>query len=148
MLKVRCQVHGTVDAKGRLALPAPLRRALGELGEDQLVFAFYKGAVWGWTPREFEDRVERPQLEVDPFSDQAMVFAHSVLATAQNVEVDKQGRVRLPSPLRERAGLDKDVVVNSLLNRVEIWDRQAWEDRFSTSLDHMSRTSGMPKEQA
>lgn len=144
MLRVRCQANATLDAKGRMALPAPIRRALGEAGEDQLVLTFHKGAIWGWTARDFEERVERPLAERDPFDTDVMDFAHSLLAPAQDVELDKAGRIRIPAPLRDLAGIEKDVVVNSVLHRVEIWDRETWENRFRTSLDRTAGRSGMP----
>lgn len=144
MLRVRCQANATLDAKGRMALPAPIRRALGEAGVEQLVLTFHKGALWGWTARDFEERVERPLAERDPFDTDVMDFAHSLLAPAQDVELDKAGRIRIPGPLRDLAGLDKDVVVNSVLHRIEIWDRETWESRFRTSLDRAANRSGMP----
>lgn len=144
MFKVRCQAHGTLDSKGRLALPSALRRALEDAKIGTLVLTFNQGAVVGWDPQTFEDKVERPLLEQDPFAEQVMDFVHAVLAPAQDVEIDAQGRIRVPQPLRELAGLDKDVVVNSVLDRLEIWDRTAWEARFKASLERASVTRGMP----
>jgi len=145
MLKVRCQVHATVDAKGRLALPAQLRRAMQQADETQLVLTFNQGAVWGWTPRVFEERVERPMAERDPFADDVVDFVHALLAPAQDIDVDNQGRIRIPPPLRELAGIDREVVLNSMLDRIEIWDKAAWEDRFRQSLDRRAGASGMPR---
>ncbi|MCB9679794.1 MAG: division/cell wall cluster transcriptional repressor MraZ [Alphaproteobacteria bacterium] len=144
MLRVRCQANATLDAKGRLALPAPIRRALGEHGVDSLVLTFHKGAVWGWTAGDFEEHVERPLLARDPFDTDVMDFTHAILSPAQDVEIDSAGRVRVPPPLRDLAGLDKEVVVSSVLNRIEIWDKDTWESRFRTSVDRTDGRSGMP----
>ena len=144
MLRVRCQANSTLDSKGRLALPAPIRRALGEHGVDSLVLTFHKGSLWGWTAADFEERVERPMADRDPFDTEVMDFAHSLLAPAQDVDIDGSGRIRVPVPLRELAGLSKDVVVNSVLHRIEIWDRATWDERFRSSLDRTSNRSGMP----
>lgn len=145
MLKVRCQAHATLDDKGRLALPAALRRAFGEANVESLVLTFHKGAIWGWTPAKFEDVVERPMAERDPFADEVMDFAHALLAPAQDVEIKDGRRILIPTPLRDLAGLSKDVVVNSLLDRIEIWDREVWEGRFKQSLDRSMSRSGMPR---
>ncbi len=145
MLKVRCQAHATVDAKGRVALPAQLRRALSDAGEGSVVLTYARGALWGWTPGDFEETVERPIASRDPFADDVMDFVHAMLAPAQECEIDGQGRVRIPQPLRELAGIDRDVVVNSMLNRVEIWDRETWDKRFQQSLDRRATASGMPR---
>ena len=111
-----------------------------------MVLTFHKGAIWGWTAEAFEATVEQPLADRDPFADDVMDFAHALLAPAQDVDVDGQGRVRIPAPLRTLAGLDKDVVVNSLLNRVEIWSHEAWDERFRQSLDRSKHADGMPRE--
>ena len=144
MIRVRCQQHVTVDEKGRLALPAPIRRALGEANVNQLVLAFSRGAVWGWTPSHYESEVEAPMHTQDPFSADVLDFAHATMSTAQDVELDAQGRIRVPPPLRELAGLDKEVVVHVLLGHLEIWDRGAWDRRFEESLLRSRGLSGMP----
>jgi len=134
----------TIDAKGRLALPAPIRRALEEQQQAMLVLAFSRGAVWGWTPSHYESEVEAPLMSQDPFSQEVMDFAHSMMSTAQDCELDAQGRIRVPPPLRELAGLDKDCVVHVLLGRIEIWDQAAWARRFEESLHRVRNQSGMP----
>lgn len=148
MLKVRCQANATLDPKGRLALPAPLKRALGESDVSQLVLAFHKGAVWGMTPQDFEEQVERRLEQQDPFAADVLDFAHAMLSTAQDVKVDNNGRILLPPILRKLAGLDREIVVSSLLSRVEIWDAQAWEQRFQVALERAGAANGMPRGEA
>ena len=145
MLRVRCQAQVSVDAKGRMALPKPIRSALKNADKTSLVLAFHKGSVWGWTLEEFEQRVEGPLAERDPFDDAVMDFTHALLSTAQDVELDGQGRIRLPPELRRLAGISKDVVVHSVVNRIEIWDRPTWECRFEESLHATRGRSGMPR---
>jgi MraZ protein len=143
MLRVRCQANATLDAKGRLMLPAPLKRAVGVHGLSQLVLTFQKGAVYGWPPEEFE-KLEAKVEGLDPFEDDVADFVHAFLSTANDVDIDGQGRVRIPPGLRDLAGLQKDVVVNSMLNRIEIWDRGTWESRFRESLGRRAAASGLP----
>lgn len=134
----------TVDAKGRLGLPAPIRKALDKAEMNQMVLTFHKGAIWGWTVDDFENVVARRVEEADPFDQGVMDFTHSVLAPAQDVDVDGQGRIRVPQLLRELAGIEKETVVHSVARRIEIWDRATWEGRFRRSLDRTAQTSGMP----
>ena len=78
MIRVRCQQLASIDAKGRLALPAPIRRALEEAGEQQLVLTYSpQGSVWAWTPAHYEQKVELPLLEQDLLSHRQ---AHKPLA--------------------------------------------------------------------
>ncbi len=145
MLRVRCQATATLDAKGRLALPAVLRRAFDKHDVDGLVLTFHQGAVWGWTPEVFERTIEGPLSDQDPFNAQVMQFSHAILAPAQDVDVDRQGRIRIPPLLRELADLEREVVVNSLGNRVEIWDRTRWEAHFAEVLAAAPSLPGMPR---
>ena len=144
MLRVRCQTEVKIDEKGRAPLPAKIRTALLDSGKTDLVLAFHRGAVWGWTREHFEEVVEGPLAHADQFDVAVMDMAHSLLSTAQDVELDKQGRIRIPSRLRTLADLGREVVVNSILNRIEIWDAKAWETRFTQSVHNSGGRSGMP----
>src|SRR5688500_97393 len=103
MLRVRCQTNGVIDDKGRLALPAPLRRALAEAGVGKLDFTFYKGAVVGWTEADCETKVEAPLVSADAFRENVRAFTHALVSMAADVEIDPQGRVRIPTGLRDLA---------------------------------------------
>ena len=145
MLRVRCQAAATLDDKGRLALPAVLRRAFALHDVDGLVLTFHEGAIWAWTPDVFEATIERPLSEQDPFNPNVLQFTHAILAPAQDVDVDKQGRIRVPPLLRELAGLQREVVVNSLGNRIEIWDKASWQAHFEKVLRAVPGLDGMPR---
>jgi len=144
VLRVRCQATATLDDKGRLALPAVLRRALDKHEVSALVLTFHGGALWGWTPEDFERTIERPLLEQDPFNPKVLQFSRALLAPAQEVEVDRQGRIRVPAILRELAGLDREIMVNSMIDRIELWDKQRWEDQFKQCLEAVPGLPGMP----
>lgn len=144
MLRVRCQATATLDDKGRLALPAVLRRALDKHEVSALVLTFHGGAVLGWTPDDFERTIERPLLDQDPFSPEVLLFSRALLAPAQEVEVDRQGRIRVPALLRELAGLDREIMINSLIDRIELWDKQRWDEQFQQILAAAPGMPGMP----
>lgn len=141
MLKVRLQASATLDEKGRLALPAQLKRALGDKGLYKMVWLAHGGAIWGYTLDDFEE-IEASWAARDPFDPEVMRFSHAVLATAQDVEVDKQGRVNVPPMLRKMAGLERNIVITSLLNRVEIWDAARWEARHEAALGALNASQG------
>ena len=147
MRRVRCQAQLTVDAKGRLALPKAIRAALVDAGSPPMVLAFQKGAIWAWTRDVFERTIEAPLAEADPFDEDVMAFAHALLANATDIEMDGQGRIRLPAHLRDYAGIGKDVVVHSIVNHIEIWDKAAWDARYQEALHQHRGMSGMPRGQ-
>lgn len=118
----------TMDAKGRLFIPARLREGLGEVavatkGLDRCLFLF-SSDEW----QNIEGKLRKlPLARAD-----ARAFARLFFSGAAEVEVDKQGRVLIPAHLRDYAGLGKDVVILGVSSRVEIWDREEWA-RYSNA---------------
>lgn len=125
------EYNHSIDAKGRVIVPAKFREALGEefvvtKGLDGCLFVF-PNDEW----KAFEEKLKSlPMSNKD-----ARQFVRFFLAGAATVEVDKQGRILLPNGLREFAYLEKDVVVVGVGNRVEIWDKNRWNE--STTYDDM-----------
>jgi MraZ protein len=145
MLRVHCQSNATIDDKGRVALPRPLRAALEEAGVARLVVTFSGQALWGFAPDDFHERVEAPLEKADLWDEDVQDWVSAVLAPAQDVELDNQGRIRIPPLLRELAGLDKEVTINSVQRRLEIWDREAWAAHFKRVLaNRPKRVRGLP----
>jgi MraZ protein len=127
------EYHHSIDGKGRLALPVKFRNALGEgavvtRGLDKCLFV-YTAAAW-------QKLAEK--LAALPFSQaNSRAFTRLMLAGAMDVALDGQGRVVLPQYLREYAGLDKETVVAGLYDRLEVWDRAAW-DRYKAETERDS----------
>lgn len=133
------EYNHSIDAKGRVIVPAKFRESLGDTfvvsqGLDGCLFVF---PMEEW--KQFEEK-----LKTLPMSDkQARKFVRFFLAGASEVETDKQGRVLLPSVLREFAGLNKDVVMVGVGARAEIWDKTRWIENTSYEdmdeiADHMA----------
>ena len=112
----------TIDAKGRLSMPAKLRRDMGEAfivtkGLDGCLFAFSQ-EEW----KNFETK-----LKSLPLSDKnARNFVRFFLAGATECEIDKQGRFLIPSNLRTAANLEKEAVIIGVGTRLEIWNKNVW----------------------
>lgn len=113
----------SLDTKGRVILPARFRERLA----SGLVFAPSQDRCIDVYPlTSFERRVE--ELRSLPREDQrARTYLRVFLAGAHEDKPDAQGRVTIPPRLRSYAGLDRELVVNGADQKVEIWDRDAWE---------------------
>ncbi len=114
----------SIDAKGRVIVPSKFRELLGEefvvtKGLDGCLFVFPK-TEW----KTFEEKLRSLPVA----NKEARKFSRFFLAGAAALEVDKQGRVLLPGVLREFAGLEKEVVLVGVSSRVEIWNKEAWEE--------------------
>lgn len=125
------EYNHTIDAKGRLIVPAKFREALGDefvvtRGLDDCLFVFPNE---GW--KVFEEK-----LSTLPVANKnARRFARFFLSGAATVELDKQGRILIPTTLREYGALEKEVVFIGVANRVEIWSKERWEN--SAVMDDM-----------
>ncbi len=118
------EYNHTIDAKGRLIIPAKFREALGDSfvvtrGLDECLFVFPNE---GW--KVFEEKLSSLPVA----NKNARKFARFFLSGAGEVELDKQGRILIPSTLREYSGLEKEVVLIGVANRVEIWSKSKWEE--------------------
>jgi MraZ protein len=113
-----------LDEKGRVILPAKFRE---ELADGLVLTRGQERCLYVFSIREFE-RVHE-QLRAAPLSSkQARDYIRVFLSGASDEVPDKQGRVTIPPPLREYAGLDRELAVIGAGTRAEIWDAQAWND--------------------
>jgi MraZ protein len=115
----------SLDTKGRVILPAKFRAAFergGYLSENS------EGCLALWTPGEFERQMAAMQSKAAAGRtnrNRARLWA----ASSHEVEIDRQGRMAIPSHLREFASLEGDVLVHGALDRVELWNPEVWRDR-------------------
>jgi MraZ protein len=113
----------SLDTKNRLSLPSKFRKELGKLviitrGLDQCLFV-YSPTSWKKLTEKFS--------ELSLGSVDTRGFNRFMLSGAVDIEVDSAGRVLVPDFLKKFADLKSDVVLAGVGNRVEIWDKLAWE---------------------
>lgn len=129
------EYNHTVDTKGRLIVPSKFR---DQLGDEFVVTKGLDGCLFVYSKEEWNN-IEEKFRNVSLTTKDARKFARFFFAGAANCEVDKQGRILLPAVLREYAGIEKDVVSVGVFNRVEIWDKQKWQD--SNTYDDMDEVA-------
>lgn len=125
------EYHHNVDAKGRIIVPAKFRENLGE------TFILTRGldrCLFGYPLNEWE--IIEDKLKQLPLTKKdARAFTRFFFSGATECEIDKQGRINIASPLFQYAQLEKECVILGVSNRIEIWDKQEWENYFSESED-------------
>lgn len=122
----------TIDTKGRLIIPSKFRE---ELGETFVVTKGLDGCLFVFSDEEW--KAFEIKLKSLPLTNKnARQFARFFVAGATPCELDKQGRILLPATLREFAGLEKDVVLTGMMNRIEIWSKDKWNE--NNSLDDVA----------
>ncbi|SDB07195.1 division/cell wall cluster transcriptional repressor MraZ [Eubacterium oxidoreducens] len=118
------EYNHTIDAKGRLIVPAKFREALGD---EFVVTKGLDGCLFVYTNEEWAN-IEAKFREIPLTTKDARKFMRFFFASAASCEIDKQGRILIPSVLREYAELEKDVVSVGVLSRIEIWSKSKWTE--------------------
>ena len=122
------EYNHTIDAKGRLIVPAKFREILGD---NFIVTKGLDGCLFVY-PNDECTRFEEKLKSLPLTNKNARQFTRFFLAGAAACEVDKQGRILLPQVLREFASLEKDVVLVGVASRIEIWSRERWDESMNT----------------
>jgi MraZ protein len=117
----------SLDDKNRLTLPAKFRQSFS----DGVVLARgMDGCLAVYTREGWTSFVESRLAVLDPLSKESRQMSRFMFASASEAELDKQGRVMVPAPLVEHAGLEREVVVAGVRDHLEIWDRAAWREQL------------------
>ena len=118
----------SVDAKGRVIMPAKLRE---DIGEKFIVTKGLDGCLFAYSKTEWSNFEEK--LKTLPLTNKnARDFVRFFLSGAVECEIDKQGRFLIPNNLREYATLEKEINIIGVGTRIEIWNRESWK-KYSSS---------------
>lgn len=118
----------TVDPKGRIIIPAPFREIVSTNYSPKMVIvnaAFDK--CLHIYPHEEWLKLEEKVRQLPTMLEEVRFYMRKVIASAQEVELDKQGRILVPSALREDAGVNGDIVIVGQLAKIDLWARKEWD---------------------
>lgn len=121
-----------LDQKGRISLPARLREAFLDGG---WLTVGVDGCLQVFPSQEWERWSQAIDLSPNADPDDR-AFARVAFGSAEQVELDGQGRMVIPQRLRRQAGIGREAVVVGVFNRMEIWDGDQWDrymDRHSAN---------------
>jgi MraZ protein len=130
----------TIDGKGRLSIPVKFREVLLGKGDERIVMTNF--VVDGMKcldvyPLEEWSRLEEEIRRKPKFDRKMVMFQNYYLSGATECVVDKHGRILIPPTLRKYAGLKRDVVLVSALEKFRVWDLDAWKKMFSDAEDKL-----------
>jgi len=126
------EYEATLDAKGRFLLPAGFKKQLPENGVE--VFVINRGfekCLSLYTPESWQPLFTELS-KLNDFDPKVRQFKRYFLNGATQVSPDSAGRILLPKNLMEYAGLEKDIVLVSAIDKLEIWDKIKYQQFFET----------------
>ena len=118
-----------IDDKGRVPLPPKFRRELREgvvlsAGPEKCIIA-YSLAEW--------KKLAASLTSSTVAASKLRKLNRAIFATAFSLNIDKQGRIALPIPLREYAGIEDELVIAGVNTYLELWNKEQWESEKVTS---------------
>lgn len=114
----------TIDAKGRVILPAKFRE---ELGASFVVTRGLEGCLSVYTMGSWMN-LANGMKKLKASKENVRAFKRFLFGSAAEVEFDRQGRILIPGTLREYAHLKKDVTILGTGDKIEIWAQEAYEE--------------------
>lgn len=116
------EYHHNIDEKGRLIMPAKFRN---DLKDKFIITRGLEKCLYVYSLEDWDKLVSK--LNTLPFTKKdARIFIRSFFSGAAQIEVDRQGRINITSPLIDHAGLTKECVIIGANDRIEIWSKDEW----------------------
>jgi len=120
--------EGKIDAKGRFMFPAPFKGQMKDEINNGFVIkrSIFKRCLELF-PMEAWNVESAKVMKLNMFKKKNAEFATKFMAGVKPVEIDGSGRILIPKDLLKYAGISKEIVLTSVINRIEIWDKESYE---------------------
>jgi MraZ protein len=116
----------TIDVKGRIIIPARFRGIIRDGDKPGVMLSKMDKGLVAYTFDEWF-KIEEKILLLAEKSETMRRFRRVFIGTASECNCDKQDRILIPAPLRQYAGIDKEIVLVGVLDHFEIWSRENWD---------------------
>ena len=126
------EFEATLDAKGRFLLPAGIKRQLPEKEDDRFVINRGFEKCLSLYPMKSWEPLFAEISKLNEFDPMVREFRRYFLNGATIVEPDSAGRLLIPPNLKDHADLQKDIVLVSAVNKIEIWDSKKYHQLFDS----------------
>lgn len=129
----------SIDAKGRFLLPAGLRKQIPEgYGERFVINRGFEKCLVLYT-MDVWDGLSGSLSQLNEFDPKQRALKRLFLNGASGVELDNAGRVLLPKSHMEYAGLSKEMILSAQGNKVELWDKEAYQKYMQDNIGSLSQ---------
>jgi len=125
----------SLDAKGRLPVPARYRKVLAEAYASRLVLTIDRDKCLLLYPESEWEKIRAKLIVLPALNRKVRELQRLLIGNATDSEMDGQGRILVPPKLQAIAGLDKRVAVVGMGNKFELWDEETWDRNVAASLE-------------
>jgi MraZ protein len=135
--------HNSTDDKGRMSIPARFREQIRENHESPLILILGFEKTISIYPLDEWKKIESKLTTLDNLNEEKREFQRRLMKAMDEVEIDQQGRIMISPVLRREADIKKNVVIVGMLNRIEVWDKQNYEnyhkEKAKVPLEHLGQ---------
>ena len=128
-----------LDAKGRLMLPSEFKEQMGEQAEEGFVLRpslfEHSKCLDLFTRKDWDEQQEKLRAKFNIYNEEGLQALRFLNEGVRYAKLDASGRLQIPKDLMDRGGLVKEVVVEALANKMEIWDK----DRYQQSVTNIDK---------
>ena len=117
----------SIDSKGRLSIPSKFREILNSKYGGKLILTYLEPYIVAYPAEEWMGIEERIG-HLSTMQKEIVDIIRIIYSNASECSLDNQGRILIPPTLREFAGLQKDVAVLGIRNKIEIWSKDKWDE--------------------
>ena len=118
----------SVDNKGRIALPAKLRKSVSQNANDTFIITRGFEQCLFLYPQDEWNRLEDSIRNLSPSNPQHRFFVRTLLQWSSDCQLDNQARISIPQDLQKFAGIENEVLILGVLERIEIWNPRTYEE--------------------
>lgn len=123
----------SVDSKGRISIPAKLRKHVSPEANDTFIMTKGTDACIDVYPLDQWNQFEQKLLVLNQFKPNDARFIRMILQNASEDTLDSQSRILIPQPLLEYAKIEKEVLILGALKKIEIWSPKVYEEYINQS---------------
>ena len=134
MLMLSGEYRHNIDLKGRIIIPSRIRF---EMGDKIVITRGLDGCLFGYNEKTWDSIMQK--LSTLPYTkSDVRKYTRFMTSGAITLEFDKQGRINIPNYLNQYASLEKEVVIVGVIDRIEIWSRDKWEQFMNENVESLS----------
>ena len=126
----------SLDSKGRLSIPSRHRGLLLSESEGKMICTvdLHQPCLLLYPLYEWEE-IEFKLRQLSSMNPQERRVQRVLLGNAHEADMDKNGRILLPAPLRQHAGLEKSIMMVGQLNKFELWSESKWQEQLAEDIE-------------
>jgi MraZ protein len=116
-----------IDSKGRLSIPSKFREILNSKYSGRLILTYFEPYIVAYPTEEWTG-IEEKLRQLPTIQKDIRDFIRIIYSNASECSLDNQGRILIPTTLRDFAGLQKEVAMIGIMNKIEIWGKDKWDE--------------------